>query len=211
MTRTRQPKFRAWTAAAITAAAVVLLGLVFLQTYLSVSDLRGQLARVDAEAGANAEAAQALADQVRDLGQVPRVQPPPLVERGEQGEQGERGLQGPPGPPGQAGQPGPPGRDGQTVIGPAGTDGQDGRDGSQGRTGPQGEPGPPGPPGADGQDGRAGSPPATWSWTDPESGTTYTCSRSGGTDDAPAYSCTPTDPDPGSGDDGLLPEPTTTR
>ncbi|MGW1676044.1 hypothetical protein [Saccharopolyspora sp. NPDC002376] len=203
--RTRQPKIRAWAAAAITAAAVVLLGYSALQMYSSVAELRGQLAEVDAEAGANAEAAQALAAQVRELGQVPRVEPPAAGQRGERGLQGltgQRGEQGIPGIPGQ------PGRDGQQ-----GVPGQSGRDGEPGAAGAQGEQGLPGQNGKDGKDGqdgadgkdgvdgKDGAPPATWSWTDPKSGTTYSCSRSGGSDDAPAYSCTPASSD---GESGLL-------
>lgn len=55
---------------------------------------------------------------------------------------------------------------------PAQCRGQDGTNGSAGQ---------------DGQDGQRGPAPNSWTWT--FLGVTYTCSRSGGTDDAPDYSC----------------------
>jgi collagen triple helix repeat protein len=94
-----------------------------------------------------------LADQVRQLGGVPRVGP-----TGAQGPAGTPGPQGPPGPSGPpgatvtgpAGRTGPSGSPGPAVTGPAGPVGPKGDTGPQGATGeqgPRGEPGPEGSPG----------------------------------------------------------------
>lgn len=87
------------------------------------------------------------------------------------------------GPPGSPGIPGVPGAAG--VPGPAG------QDGGAGPAGPAGAAGPPGSPGPAGRDG---SPASSYTVTYPD-GTTQTCTRSGGPDTAPTYSCSaPTTP-----------------
>lgn len=61
-------------------------------------------------------------------------------------------------------------------------------DAGQVPSGPPGEPGPSGQPGPPGPAGPQGSPPSSWTWTD-ELGRQQTCTRSGGTDASPTYSC----------------------
>jgi len=68
---------------------------------------------------------------------------------------------------------------------PAGPAGATGSQGIQGPTGPQGVAGQDGSPGAAGATGPA---PAGWSWTDPSTGTTYTCTENSQTP-APQYTC----------------------
>jgi hypothetical protein len=177
------------------AAGLLALAVIIAAGYSTIEDL-------GARADSNAEVAQQLAEQVRDLGGVPAVTPP---------VPGERGEPGPPGP-----------------VGPAGDDGRDGVDGvtppclaepgqCNGADGEPGPPGPPGPPGADGtdgtdgvdgqpgrdgapgQDGVDGQPPAAWTWVD-DRGRTQSCTRDAGSPDAaPTYTCTaPSDGPPGS-------------
>lgn len=78
--------------------------------------------------------------------------------------------------------------------------GEQGERGDPGETGPQGERGEPGlqgepgadstVPGPEGPAGLPGAPPAAWSWPDPlMPNVTHTCTRSGGTDEAPTYTC----------------------
>lgn len=106
--------------------------------------------------------------------------------KGEPGSNGADGLNGADGAPGTNGQNGEPGTDG--VDGTNGTNGIDGLNGAdsvvpgpQGPVGPQGLPGPQGDPGingSNGTDGAAGEPgqsPSSFSWTDPNSGTSYVC------------------------------------
>lgn len=158
-----------------------------------------------------------LAAQVQRLGGTPVAGPPgsrgmpgPVSTvagpQGPRGPRGEAGASGMPAPtitprPGASGAAGRPGAD-STVPGPQGSPGAQGGAGPSGSPGPagaEGSPGPAGPAGQDGRngtdgrdgvDGRDGSPPASWSWTDP-AGTAYTCTRSGGSDSSPTYSCAP--------------------
>lgn len=138
----------------------------------------------------------ALRDQLLDLGQTPRVDPP-------RGERGDRGATGDRGSTGRDGRDGRDGVDGLTPPcyfaasqcvgppGPAGRDGIDGQDGAPGAqgaagpAGPQGAPGPPGPAGANGQ------PPQSFTFT--WANRTYHCSDGNGDG---AYECVDNDPAP---------------
>lgn len=106
------------------------------------------------------------------------------------GQPGAVGQPGQPGAPGQsvtgpAGQPGAAGQPGQSVTGPVGPQGPAGQDG----VGSQGAPGPKGDTGEVGPAGPAGAPPGSITLTG-VGDATYSCSRSGGPDEAPSYSCT---------------------
>lgn len=113
------------------------------------------------------------------------------------------------GPAGAAGAAGTPGTNG--------TNGTNGKDGTNGRgvasvtinsshlivtytdgttsdagqlpPGPVGPAGPAGPQGEQGPQGKQGPPPSSWTWQD-ELGRTQSCTRSGGTDASPQYTCT---------------------
>lgn len=117
--------------------------------------------------------------------------PGSVGEPGQPGGPGQPGQQGQPGSPGQTGQPGSVGQPGSPgQPGTPGDVGQPGQPGQQGPAGPQGEPGPAGPAGqngANGQDGAPGSPAGSMTLT--LNGSQYTCTRSGGSDTAPSYSC----------------------
>lgn len=148
---------------------------------LAISDVRSRLA-------ADERDKQVLAQQVRDLGGVPKVTPEP----GPTGPAGSPGASGPQGPAGQngrngsTGSPGPAGPTGKTgAAGPAGTQGSPG---TTGATGPQGPVGPQGDQGPKGDTGPTGPPPSKWTWTylgftyectqdSPPDGTTYTCTQ----------------------------------
>ena len=187
---------RMWLAGGVMLAGVLLLAVMYVHQQLILTALQGQVREVDGRADANHAAAQQLADQVRQLGATPVVQPPaagpagPAGAAGAQGERGPQGIVGPTGPPGPTGPSGAPGADGQS-----GANGQDGARGPSGLPGPSGSPGPPGPtgpsgpPGPRGESGARGAPPATWTWTD-SVGRRQSCTRSGGSADAPQYSCT---------------------
>lgn len=105
---------------------------------------------------------QALADQVRALGERPVVSPgkPPEVVSipGITGPQGIPGLAGATGETGRAGSRGPRGFTGLDATGATGPQGPAGPTGQQGEQGPQGEgqPGPQGPAGDRGTDGAQG-------------------------------------------------------
>jgi hypothetical protein len=185
-------------AAAGGAFAIVLFVLVLV--------LRGQVDDVSVQQSTAAGAAQELAHQVRQLGATPVVSPPtpivgptgaqgPAGQNGVAGSEGQPGPSGPPGAngsPGSTGNPGAPG--GAGTPGQQGTDGQDGAQGPAGPAGPAGPQGDQGPPGADGADG---APPAAWTWQDPTSGMTFTCTRdSGSPDSAPTYTCNSDSTDP---------------
>lgn len=165
---------------------------------------RQQLVRT---AESNAEAAAALARQVRALGEKPVVQPSTLPTplpgppgqpgtQGPQGPAGPAGLLGPVGPVGPQGIPGlmgPQGEPGPT--GPAGADGAPGPKGDPGAMGPEGPTGPAGPPGDRGPQGPAGPAgedafPFTFTFTvqtNPAQSQTYTCTI---TDPAEPVVCT---------------------
>lgn len=106
------------------------------------------------------------------------------------------------------------GHDGtQGPAGPTGTNGTNGRgvesvtingsshlivtytDGTTSDAGqlPPGPQGPAGPTGRQGPAGPQGAPPSSWTWTD-ELGRTQSCTRSGGTDAQPTYTCTASPP-----------------
>ncbi len=111
---------------------------------------------------------QALAEQVRALGEEPVVEPDhtatPLQERfvpvpGPRGRDGVDGPRGPAGAPGADGKDGPAGADGEPgAPGAAGVAGEDGSDGQPGVDGKDGAAGPAGPPGESGATGPAGEP-----------------------------------------------------
>lgn len=133
----------------------------------------GEAARQLQQVGVCQQAAEVRADPIPG----PRG---PAGAPGEPGPPGESipGPTGPPGPPGESipgptGPPGPPGDDGDSVTGPPGP------------AGPQGEPGPAGPQGEPGEDA---APPAAYRMT--LEGKDYLCTREGGTDASPTYSCT---------------------
>ena len=153
-----------------------------------------------AEFDASQHAVASLRQQLIDLGQTPRVDPP-RGERGDQGASGDRGTTGrdgrdgtdgltppcyfapsqcvgPPGPPGIGikGDKGDPGAD-STVPGPKGDKGDPGADSTvPGPPGPQGEPGP-------------GPQAFTFTWAN----RTYLCADSDGNG---AYECVDNDPVP---------------
>lgn len=112
------------------------------------------------------------AEDVRDAGE-------PGIP-GRPGARGRDGADGSDGQPGSPGSPGPAGGSGQP--GSPGTPGQPGDSGQDGGAGEQGPAGPPGPAGQD------GAPPASWTYRD-QLGFPHTCTRSGGPDTAPTYTC----------------------
>lgn len=133
---------------------------------LRTSTQQAQIDALTASAADNHNAAQQLANQVRQLGGVPNTQPPAVT--GAAGPQGMQGVQGIPGAKGDKGDPGangtsPPclstpaqcqganGTDGQP--GAAGQPGQDGAPGAKGDTGNKGDTGAQGPPGPTCPDG----------------------------------------------------------
>ena len=193
-------RHRAWwlpLAAAVAFAALMAAGMA------AIGDVRSQLRQAESDG-------RVLAEQVRQMGGVPKVSPSPgpQGERGPTGPAGQtvmgpRGLTGPSGPPGPAGRDGKPGKDGAvglqgvpglkgdpgaTVTGPPGAkgepgaDGKDGQDGKDGSAGPKGEQGDPGPRGETG--------PAPSGWTFTYLGLPYRCTpdEAGST----SYTCKPT-------------------
>jgi hypothetical protein len=115
--------------------------------------------------------------------------PGPIGPRGDTGATGSVGPVGPVGPAGPVGPVGPPGPAGP--AGPAGGQGvagTDGANGANGTNGADGGTGPAGPAGPTGAAGRDGSPAQSTTYTYPD-GSTQTCTRSGGTDVDPTYTC----------------------
>jgi hypothetical protein len=185
----------------------------------SIAAARENQERLARSAENNAEAAAVLAEQVRELGERPAVEPTQLPEviegpPGEPGQRGQRGPQGPSGDVGETGDRGPRGymgrvgeRGPQGEMGPrgepgaTGPKGEPGEPGATGATGPQGPPGPagergpqgpPGPAGSNGSDGRDAFP-FTFSFIvedNPAQSTTYTCTI---TDPAEPATCTSDD------------------
>ena len=152
-----------------------------------------------AEFDASQHAVASLRQQLIDLGQTPRVDPP-RGERGDQGASGDRGTTGRDGRDGRdgltppcyfapsqcVGEPGPSGPPGaQGLAGERGPQGEPGPAGPQGEPGPAGAQGEPGPPGADGEQPQAFS--FTWA------NRTYLCADSDGNG---AYECVDNDPVP---------------
>lgn len=123
------------------------------------ADLRAELRQQESTS-------EALAEQIRSLGEEPVIEPETTQQEvtgdvqdrfvpvpGPRGPAGTPGVDGDVGPRGPAGEPGvglpgTSGKDGSSVTGPAGSDGSPGEDGSAG---------PAGPPGKDGRDGSNGS------------------------------------------------------
>lgn len=181
-----------WIFVGITIVGMLALAVAFFATNGRDSAQDDTITQLQGQANANADAAQQLADQVKQLGAVPIVEPPRPGDRGAQGEQGEQGPPGHDGATGPSGPTGPTGPPGSTgADGPAGAEGSAG---DPGPAGPQGDPGPPGVDGQPGQDGTAGQPPSSWTWTD-TAGRTQSCVRDAGSpDDAPTYTCTASPP-----------------
>jgi len=201
-----KPKRKAtWFALLLGILALLWAGYLQIQTHKTATDAQGSAASSDNQAKDLASLVQAACakggEQAASLGRAcpaaNEIQsaPPP----GPEGATGPIGPPGPPGPEGPKGDTGPVGLSG--TPGPPGTPGSDGKagdrglDGHDGTQGPQGDPGPQGPrgdqgePGASGAPGTDGAPPASWTWTDPLTGTVYTCTRSNTNDRAPTYSC----------------------
>jgi hypothetical protein len=154
-----------WACLMLVVIGVTAVGIV-VWSVLSGQDEQGDaISSLELQADRNAVAAQQLANQVRDMGGQPVVQPPSPGERGPAGAQGPEGVSGPSGPPGPIGPGGPagapsspgtagePGADG--VQGPAGSDGAAGANGAPGPAGPQGPQGPQGDTGPAGAPGPA--------------------------------------------------------
>lgn len=119
--------------------------------------------------------------------------PGPTGDVGPQGPQGDQGPPGVPGVQGPKGDTGVSGAAGETgVSGPGGDTGATGPTGDTGSQGPKGDTGAQGDQGDQGPAGTRGSdgaPPAGWTWTDPVTGITYSCTRSNTDDAAPTYNC----------------------
>lgn len=158
-----------WACVAVALAGVLALGLAFFlyrsETTARDSTRDAMITELAEQADDNAHAAQALAQQVEGLGEIPVVNPPEPGERGPRGdtgppgEPGERGSTGPTGPRGPAGVPGPAGEDG--VDGAPGVAGANGLPGADGVAGPQGPAGPAGPQGDPGPTCPAGYAPSS--------------------------------------------------
>lgn len=163
----------------------IVLTFVTMAWYVSsqIRDLTDQLQQAEADRAV-------LAQQVEQLGGVPRVAPPPGPQgepgvpgaSGEAGQPGPQGSAGPSGAPGQVGEPGPSG-----PSGPPGLPGPSGSPGERGEQGPAGERGPQGERGEQGARGESGPPPSSWSYT--WLGITYGCSPEG--PGSTAYVCSP--------------------
>lgn len=111
-------------------------------------------------------------------------------DKGEKGDPGERGFKGEQGDPGNEGPRGTSGVNGAPgERGPDGSVGPKGDQGDKGEKGEKGDPGSTGAQGPKGDTGNNGQPPASWTWKDPLTQVTYTCTRSNTDDTAPTYSC----------------------
>lgn len=174
----------------IACAALLGLGFLWLSARVGVSEKQNDALSV---------ALTQQREQAQQAGQTPIAPAPEEIRRDPkivQGKPGEPGPPGPPGAPGRDGAPGvgatgPPGKPGASITGAPGPAGKDGAS----VTGPSGPPGPAGKDGRDGKDGAdgapgpAGSPPASWTWTD-LLGVVYVCKRDAESGDtAPTYSC----------------------
>lgn len=180
-------------------------------SHMNDAEQTRQIAALQSQNGDLARGAVALADQVKQLGGTPVVQPP------SPGAAGRDGIDGRSGAPGKDGAPGAPGKDGTSppclteppqCRGANGVDGA-GATGAPGKDGRDGKDGAPGKDGMPGKDGRDGAPPAGWTWTDGD-GRTQSCTRDGGTDEAPHYGCTaepPSSTTPPSGGVIVIPPP----
>jgi hypothetical protein len=123
-------------------AALLILAFVLLAIWLAfeVAGVRDRLTEAE-------RTNQILAQQVRELGGVPKVSPTP----GPTGPAGSPGAQGQPGSSGQNGRNGSPGS-----VGPSGAKGSPGQAGASGAPGAAGAPGPAGPAGPKGDQGPQG-------------------------------------------------------
>lgn len=141
-----------WVAIAAVAVGLVLLVLGGLS---AASHRDEQIATLTAQSDGRGAAIDALADQVRALGEKPVVERPPdmrpVVIAGADGEDGTVG------PRGRTGDDGFPGADGEPgAAGEPGVNGEPGPQGEPGVAGLQGEPGVAGPQGEPGATGEAG-------------------------------------------------------
>ena len=105
-------------------------------------------------------------------------------DRGPSGFDGKAGIAGAPGAVGPSGAPGATGVPGASAVAVPGAAGDPGPAGKTGAPGPAGATGTPGIPGAN------GSPAASFSYIGATG--SQTCTRSGGPDTAPTYTCSPT-------------------
>lgn len=162
--------------------------------------LADQITTACADPSARAELPSTLCTRAAQVRQdpIPGVPGAPGApgDPGPQGAQGIPGEPGAPGTPGSPGLPGMPGPQGEPGVpgapGAPGSPGSPGAEGPRGDTGPEGPPGdtgPEGPPGDTGPAGADGTPAESYTMTFP-GGSTQTCTRSGGPDSAPTYSCT---------------------
>jgi hypothetical protein len=188
------------TLAAVFLACAATVATVLIAQHNTITGMGDTIANLSNEASSNAAVSQRLAEQIRQLGATPVVQPATGPQgstgaTGPQGVPGRDGAQGPPGHDGAPGAQGTPGQDGAQgtpgVAGENGKNGSDGKDGAPGAQGPPGQDGTPGATGATGPQGQPGQPPASWTWTD-HLGTEHVCTRdSGSPDSAPTYTCQP--------------------
>jgi hypothetical protein len=143
---------------------VIVVSAFLLVGYMMLDDLTDRLNTAEANSGANralatdaAEKADALAQQVRGLGEVPVVTPPSAPAAAASPSTRFVPVPGTPGNPGPVGAPGSPGAPGTPgTPGEAGEKGGVGAGGSTGSTGQPGEPGADGKDGSDGKDGAQG-------------------------------------------------------
>jgi len=181
----------------VTVLGVGLLGGVFLASVSTVSDQAATIGQKDqtitsvaAQGNRAVSDAGVLATQVSKLGGTPAVSAPqPIVVQGAPGVPGRDGANGAAGLNGTNGASPPCLATATQCQGAAGTPGQ------QGAAGPAGPAGAPGASGATGPAGANGSP-ATSYTNNFSDGSTQTCTRSGGPDTAPVYSCGPVQPPP---------------
>lgn len=183
-----------WLFVGIAIAGVIAVAVAFFATRGHDAAQDDTIAELKAQATANADVAQQLFDQVKQLGGQPVVEPPPPGDRGTDGADGRDGVDGEDGHDGQPGKDGADGTSPPCLTETAQCRGADGRDGVDGAPGAAGQDGANGADGANGQDGAGGAPPAGWTWVDGV-GRTQSCARDGGTDAAPHYDCT-TEPPP---------------
>lgn len=175
------------------------------QTTARLDEAQSERRQLVRTAESNAEAAAALARQVRALGEKPVIQPSTLPSP-VPGPQGMPGVQGPVGPAGLLGPIGPAGPQGiPGLMGPQGDPGPAGPVGAAGVPGPKGDPGDVGPAGPQGPAGERGPQgptgpagedafPFTFTFTvetTPATSTTYTCTI---TDPAEPVTCTSSSP-----------------
>jgi hypothetical protein len=143
-----------------------------------------RIATLQDQVDAYGDAARVLGDQVRDLGGVPRVDPPPVDNPD------------PDDPDPDDPDPDDPERQDPEVQDPELQDGelpdsevQDPEIQESETQDPEIDDPDPNDPAIPGPQGPAGPPPAGWSWVDGD-GRTQSCTRDGGPDTAPTYTCT---------------------